>query len=102
MKFRRPLKVTLYRILQEAFNNIVKHSEAKQVNLSLAKRRNHIDFIIKDNGKGFDLEKVLSLENVQRGIGLSSMSERTKLSGGEFFLESIPGKGTTIRATWPL
>jgi signal transduction histidine kinase len=80
----------------------VKHSEAKQVNLSLAKRRKRIDFIIKDNGKGFDLEKVLSLENVQRGIGLSSMSERTKLSGGEFFLESIPGNGTTIRATWPL
>ena len=98
----QPLKITLYRILQEAFNNIVKHSEAKQVNLSLAKRGKYIDFIIKDNGKGFDLEKVLSLENVQRGIGLSSMSERTKLSGGEFFLESIPGKGTTIRATWPL
>ena len=94
------LKITLYRILQEAFNNIVKHSEAKHVNLSLAKRRKHIDFIIKDNGKGFNLEKVLSLENVQRGIGLSSMSERTKLSGGEFFLESIPGKGTTIQATW--
>ncbi len=96
------LKITLYRILQEAFNNIVKHSEARHVNLSLAKKRKHIDFIIKDNGKGFNLEKVLSLENVQRGIGLSSMSERTKLSGGEFFLESIPGKGTTIRATWPL
>jgi PAS domain S-box-containing protein len=96
------LKITLYRILQEAFNNIVKHSEAKHVNLSLAKRRKHIDFIIKDNGRGFNLEKILSLENHQRGIGLSSMSERTKLSGGEFFLESIPGKGTTIRATWPL
>jgi signal transduction histidine kinase len=88
--------------MQEAFNNIVKHSRAKRVLLSLAKRRNQIEFIIKDDGRGFDLEKVLSLENVQRGIGLSSMSERTKLSGGKFFLEAIPGKGTTIRATWPL
>jgi len=96
------LKITLYRIMQEAFNNIVKHSRAKRVILSLAKRRNQIEFIIKDDGRGFDLEKVLSLENVQRGIGLSSMSERTKLSGGKFFLEAIPGKGTTIRATWPL
>ena len=98
----QPLKITLYRILQEAFNNIVKHSGAKRVTLSLAKRRNQIEFIVKDNGRGFDLEKILSLENVQRGIGLSSMSERTKLSGGKFFLESMPEKGTTIRATWPL
>ncbi|HPD61252.1 MAG TPA: PAS domain S-box protein [Thermodesulfobacteriota bacterium] len=96
------LKIVLYRILQEAFNNIVKHSGAKKVYFSLAKRKKQIEFIVRDNGRGFDLKKELSLKMSERGIGLSSMKERTNLSGGEFFMESFPGKGTILRATWPL
>jgi signal transduction histidine kinase len=51
---------------------------------------------------GFDLEEILSLERSKRGLGLNSMRERTELSGGTFVIESTAGKGTTIRAEWPI
>jgi signal transduction histidine kinase len=49
---------------------------------------------------GFDLEKALSVENSRKGLGLSSMKERTELSGGSFFIESGKGEGTVVRAIW--
>jgi len=97
-----PLKVVLYRLTQEAMNNIAKHSKADLVRLSLRKQKNKIEWTVEDNGTGFDLEKILSSEGSKRGLGLSSMRERIQLSGGTFVIESTQGKGTTIRATWPL
>jgi PAS domain S-box-containing protein len=97
-----PLKVVLYRLTQEAMNNIAKHSQADLVHLSLRKQENHIEWIVEDNGTGFDLEKILSSERSERGLGLSSMRERAELSGGTFTIESTPGKGTTLKAAWPL
>jgi len=97
-----PLKVVLYRLTQEAMNNIAKHSQADLVRLSLRKHANTIEWAIEDNGMGFDLEKIFSSEGSQGGLGLSSMKERAELSGGTFMIESIQGKGTTLRATWPL
>jgi PAS domain S-box-containing protein len=97
-----PLKVVLYRLTQEAMNNIAKHSQADLVRLSLRKQEAQIEWVIEDNGMGFDLEKILSSEGSKRGLGLSSMRERTELSGGKFMIESTQGKGTTIRASWPL
>jgi PAS domain S-box-containing protein len=95
------LKITIYRVMQEAFTNIAKHSEATAVNVSLGKKRNKIELTIKDNGRGLAPTRVLSPKETKRGFGLNNMSERTRLSGGFFDLESAPGKGTTIRATWP-
>ena len=92
----------IYRLTQEALNNIAKHSQADLVRLSLKKEGAQIELVIKDNGMGFDLEEILSSERSKRGLGLSSMRERTELSGGKFMIESTPGKGTTIRASWPL
>ena len=97
-----PLKVVLYRLTQEAMNNIAKHSQADLVRLSLRKHANTIEWAIEDNGRGFDLEKIFSSEGSRGGLGLSSMKERAELSGGTFMIESIQGKGTTLRATWPL
>jgi two-component system, chemotaxis family, CheB/CheR fusion protein len=97
-----PLKVVLYRLTQEAMNNIAKHSQADLVRLSLRKKENKIEWVIIDNGMGFDLEEILSPEGSKRGLGLTSMRERTELSGGTFTIESTKGKGTTIRASWPL
>jgi len=57
---------------------------------------------IEDNGLGFDLDNVLSVESPKRGLGLASMKERTELSGGSFSIESKKGAGTTVRASWPL
>ena len=83
-------------------NNIAKHSQADLVRLSLRKQEAQIEWVIEDNGMGFDLEKILSSEGSKRGLGLSSMRERTELSGGKFMIESTQGKGTTLRASWPL
>jgi signal transduction histidine kinase len=90
------LKTPIFRISQEAMNNIAKYSKASLVNLSLQKEDNKILLTIQDNGQGFNLE------TVSKGLGLSTMRERAQLSGGTFRIESGIGKGTTIRATWPL
>jgi len=97
-----PLRTVIYRLTQEAMNNIAKHSKADLIHLSLRRMENKIELFIKDNGIGFDLEEILSSEGSKRGLGLNSMRERTELSGGAFTIESTPGKGTTVLASWPL
>ena len=96
------LKTVIYRISQEALNNIAKHSKADSVRLSLIKMENKIELTIEDNGAGFDLNQVISIESSRRGLGLTSMRERIELSGGSFWIESAPRKGTAIRANWPI
>jgi len=95
------LKIVIYRVLQESFNNIAKHSHATLVHLSLKGAGGKIELAIDDNGVGFDVEQVLSGGQSKRGIGLASMRERTELSGGSFAVDSQRGTGTTIRASWP-
>ena len=96
------LKIVIFRVTQEGMNNIAKHSKADLVHLSLRKMDGRIELVLKDNGQGFDLKKVLASESTKRGLGLTSMRERTELSGGSFAIESAEGKGTTIRASWML
>ena len=88
------VRVVIYRVLQEALNNFAKHGKGDRVELSLSKSDGTFEFIIRDNGQGFDVEKA------QKGLGLESMRERVELSGGEFRIESNIGQGTTIRAIW--
>jgi PAS domain S-box-containing protein len=95
------LKTVIYRICQEAFNNVAKHSKAKVATLSLTKT-DQIELVIEDDGQGFNLEKKQSAKNHNRGLGLTSMRERAELTGGSFAIESIHGSGTTIRVSWPL
>ena len=97
-----PLKIVIYRLLQEAFNNVAKHSGASLVYSSMTLSKGRLEVVIKDNGQGFDLKHILSHENLNRGFGLTNMRERTKLSRGEFFMRSSKGKGTFIKASWPL
>ncbi len=94
----KPLKRVIYRISQEAFNNIAKHSKAKRAHLSLQKNSDTIELIIQDNGQGFEL----TIDTSQKGLGLSSMKERTEVSGGTFSIQSTKGKGTIVRACWPI
>jgi signal transduction histidine kinase len=96
------VKTVIYRVLQEALNNISKHSRTTLVVLSLQKKEGKIEFTIQDDGQGFDTDAVLSLKSYEKGLGLSGMKERTHLSGGSFSIESTKGIGTTIRASWPL
>jgi PAS domain S-box-containing protein len=96
------LKIVVFRVTQESMNNIAKHSHSTLVRLSLRKLNDRMELILQDNGRGFNLEKVASQETTTRGLGLTSMRERTELSGGSFNIESTEGKGTIIRASWPL
>jgi PAS domain S-box-containing protein len=95
-----PLKIVIFRILQEALNNATKYSRATLVNIGLASRGGRLELSIKDNGAGFELGAVLADNTCDRGLGLSGMRERTELSGGRFKMESIKGKGTSIFASW--
>jgi len=95
------LKTVIYRICQEAFNNIARHSKAKVATLSLRKT-DQIELVIEDDGQGFSPVEKLSAENHNRGLGLTSMRERAELSGGLFAIESIHGSGTAIQVSWPL
>ena len=97
-----PLKTVFFRIMQEAMNNISKHSKADHVRLSLKNTDGRMELTIQDNGVGFDPDRVLDLERTRRGFGLSSMKERAEFSGGSLTIDSAKGKGTTIRAEWPL
>ncbi len=94
------LKTVIFRILQEALHNVAKHAKAGLVRVALTKADDHIDLFLQDNGQGFDIDQALSSESSVRGFGLTSMKERAELSGGFFAIESVPGAGTTIRASW--
>lgn len=95
-----PLKIVIFRIIQEAFNNISKHSQADSARLSLKAVDGSILLEIRDNGSGFASTSHGSKEHSGNGLGLTGMKERAELSGGSFALESRPGAGTTLCASW--
>jgi PAS domain S-box-containing protein len=94
-----PLKIVVFRVVQEALNNTAKHSGARLVEVRLEKAGKRIELAIRDNGTGFEGE---TDEGPQRrragGLGLAGMRERTELAGGLFALETAPGRGTTVRS----
>ena len=95
-------KIVIYRILKETLSNVVKRSKANHVTVGLIKRDHRMEFAIEDNGTGFDLDETIARNAPWTGLGLSSIKARTELSGGSFDVESVKGKGTTVRASWPL
>jgi len=95
------LKVNIFRIAQEALNNIAKHSKAEWVDISLSKNGGEIELVVSDDGVGMDLDLILQTSTA-RSIGLTSMRERAELTGGNFSIDSTRGEGTTIRACWPI
>ena len=90
-------QVYIYRIAQEALNNIVKHSRATQVHMKLRRADNIVTLEVSDNGKGFIFDPV---SFAQRN-GLQNIRERTQLLKGEFIINSKPGSGTSIKVSIP-
>ena len=90
--------IVLYRINQEAVNNIVKHARADKVTVRLFLQKNKLTLTIRDNGSGFDVEKELQETN---GLGIRGMRERIESLGGMFTITSTPDKGTEISAALP-
>jgi|GEM_PF-823342 len=100
-EIRDELKIVMFRILQEALNNVATHSQATLVNVCVSGNVKGIDLIIRDNGIGFDIRSKKITRRANRGLGLVSMKERTELFGGTFRIKSATGFGTTIHAKWP-
>ena len=97
-------KTALYRIVQEALNNVVKYSGAKKIILNLKRTPGAITLSISDNGKGFDIEdKNISPQDFDLcGNGLRNMRERAEILGGTFALESQKNLGTRIQVSFPV
>lgn len=97
------VKITLYRILQEACSNIVKHAKASQIDILLSYENEKVFLKIKDNGVGFETETVVpeKKEEELHGFGLAMMKERVALLGGTISIESVIQEGTTITVEVP-
>jgi len=95
------LRTPIFRILQEASNNVAKHSGASHLVIGLEADKGLLRLRVQDDGAGFD-PVARPGEVGKGGSGLTSMRERTELSGGSFSLASVPGAGTTVEANWPL
>ncbi|MBI5603545.1 MAG: PAS domain-containing sensor histidine kinase [Deltaproteobacteria bacterium] len=96
------LHTPIFRIVQEAMNNIAKHSGATSVTLSLGNTAQGIELVIRDNGQGFDLGRKMQMDDSRKGLGLASMKERAELLGGTFAITTGQETGTTIRVLWPM
>jgi PAS domain S-box-containing protein len=92
------ISLCLFRVIQEALQNGVKHSRSRHFEVRLNGGLNEIQLSVRDHGMGFDLDEAMR----GRGVGLISMQERLKLVGGEFSIESQLQHGTTIQAHVPL
>jgi signal transduction histidine kinase len=92
--FDKESNVNLYRFIQEAITNIVKHADATEVLIALELNANMLSVLIEDNGKGFDYGD----KQQQHSLGLKTMKERVKMMRGELEVITSPNKGTTIKA----
>ncbi|HMQ56206.1 MAG TPA: sensor histidine kinase, partial [Anaerolineae bacterium] len=89
----------LFRIVQEALNNVVKHAHTDEVAVKLALSPDQVSLLVEDHGLGFD---ITMLEPGRETLGLASMRERAEMMGGSFAIESRPGEGVRIRVEVPL
>jgi signal transduction histidine kinase len=95
--FESDAEISVYRIIQECLNNIMKHSEAREVKVKITKSESHVVIKISDNGVGFDLKPQQNEKAGRDGFGLIGMTERVRILGGTFEVNSAIGEGTTIR-----
>jgi signal transduction histidine kinase len=92
------VKTALFRIIQEALNNVIKHADAKNVLVRLNYSDHSVSAIVIDDGRGFSPEQ---MEDTSRSFGLIGMSERASLLGGNLDVKSEPGKGTQVEVIIP-
>jgi signal transduction histidine kinase len=94
--------ITIYRIAQEALTNIVKHAGAEHVSFVTRREGDRVAFAVEDDGNGFDDSHGLTRESTAKGYGLTTMSERVKIMGGDFDLWSRVGNGTRVTFSIPV
>lgn len=100
-RFPPEIELVVFRVCQEALNNIVKHANTRTVSLSLKLKDDYLCLSIIDQGDGFDVQELRALGAKRKGIGLLGMRERVAALGGRLTLDSAPGKGTSIYVKLP-
>ena len=88
-------QLVLYRVTQEALNNVARHARAKHVSVQIDRTDGRVALKVKDDGSGF------AVRDAERGLGLDGMAERARLIDGEFAVDSTPGSGTTLTLRVP-
>ncbi|MEJ7847971.1 MAG: PAS domain S-box protein [Pyrinomonadaceae bacterium] len=101
-RFSSEIEINLYRLVQEALNNVVKYAGAKNVTVQLDFRHSNLILIVEDDGAGFIVKNGKAAHHTGNGLGLIGMRERCMLLGGTLEIESAPGKGTVIFARIPM
>ena len=101
-RFDKEKELAIYRIAQEALNNIIKHAKAKNVYVSLVKKGNVLFLSVEDDGVGFDQDKAMKISKEKGPLGLVIMEERAMQLDGELTIESKMGKGTHLLAEIPI
>ena len=100
-RFDKEKELAIYRIVQEALNNVTKHAKAKNVYVSLLKKGEVISLSVEDDGVGFDSDKEIKITKRKSQLGLLIIQERAIQLGGKFTMESQPGKGTHLLVEIP-
>jgi signal transduction histidine kinase len=95
------VKITIFRIIQESLNNVIKHSQATHVNIHLHYEEKNVRINVFDNGIGFDRSQVQERRASRPSLGLAGMEERAALLGGAVTVQSRPGYGTEVEALIP-
>ncbi|HTI93995.1 MAG TPA: sensor histidine kinase [Puia sp.] len=100
----RELEISVYRIVQEGLNNVIKHAQASKVEIYIDNSGDYLNLMVKDNGKGFYFDShQLHLKNLVRKMnGIRGMKERAELLSGTFNINAEPGKGTILQTEIPL
>lgn len=96
------VETACFRLVQEAFTNILRHSGAQHVDVAVDLVGNAVEIMIRDDGRGFDVGAARERAAAAGSLGLVNMKERVALVGGQLTIESTPGRGTTIRARMPV
>jgi len=95
------MKITIFRIIQESLNNIIKHAQASHVNIHLSYEERNVRIDVWDNGIGFDLDQAKQERTSRPSLGLAGMEERAALLGGSVSIQSHLGYGTEVEALIP-
>lgn len=101
-RFSPRLETAVFRVVQEALTNSVRHAGAQQIEVDVHRSGNKLHLSIHDNGCGFDVEDARRRAVQGQSVGIMGMEERVLLAGGDFEIQSLPGNGTRISATFPL
>ncbi|NLE76961.1 MAG: GAF domain-containing sensor histidine kinase, partial [Chloroflexi bacterium] len=96
------METALFRVMQEAMTNILRHSGARNVHIGLAREDHRLHIVVQDDGIGFDMQEIVHSSDPRRGLGLLGMAERVQLFGGRLEVHSAVGEGSTLSIYVPL